>query len=146
MRNKILILSSALVLLLGAGIGTALFSSYGQITGYATVNQALTLDIMGSSNDVNYTMTVKQGEIKYSPEIKLVNAGSSVIPVNLTNMIVGGGTSDDVTMVIVNDDKNVTLDNPLMVPPEDMYVYVRYQFSPAANIGTYVFELNAIPV
>ena len=140
-----MILTGVLVLLLGAGVGTAIFSSYGQVTGYATVDQALKLDIMGSTNDVNYTMSAKQGEVDYSPQIKLVNSGSASIPVNLTNTILSGGTSNDVTITIVNDGKNITLDNPIMVPPEDMYVYVRYQFDPAANVGTYVFELNAIP-
>lgn len=140
-----MIISSALVLILGAGIGTAIFSSYGQITGYATVNQALTLDIMGSSNDVNYTMTSKQGELKYSPKIKLVNSGTAVIPVNLTNSIISGGTDEDVKIDIVNVGQNETLENPINVPPEDEYIYIRYQFSPAATVGEYVFELNAIP-
>jgi len=145
MKRKILAISGVLIVLLGAGVGTALFTSYGQITGYTTVEQALTLDIMGSSNDINYTMSVKQGETDYSPKIKLVNTGSSSIPVNLTNIIISGGTEDDVEMAIVNEGKNVTLDNPVMVPPEDAYIYVRYEFDPAANVGNYVFELNAIP-
>lgn len=145
MKQKILIASSVLVVLLGAGIGTAVFTSYGQVTGYSIVEQALKLDIMGSTNDINYTMTSKQGEIDYSPEIKLVNSGSASIPVNLTNIILSGGTSSDVVITIVNEGKNITLDNPIMVPPEDLYVYVKYQFDPAANVGNYVFELNAIP-
>ena len=146
MKQKILIASGVLIVLLGAGIGTAVFTSYGQITGYTIVDQALTLDIMGSSNDINYTMSVKQGETDYSPRIKLVNTGSSSIPVNLTNTLISGGTSDDVTMSIVNEGKNVTLDNPISVPPENLYVYIEYEFDPAANVGNYVFELNAIPV
>ncbi|MBU3905262.1 MAG: hypothetical protein KJ906_03890 [Nanoarchaeota archaeon] len=146
MKQKILIASGVLIVLLGAGIGTAVFTSYGQITGYTTVDQALTLDIMGSSNDINYTINVKQGEIGYSPRIKLVNSGSSAIPVNFTNNIISGGTSNDVTMVMVNEGKNITLDNPVTVPAEDAYVYIKYDFDPAANVGNYVFELNAIPV
>lgn len=145
MRNKVLILTGVLVLLLGAGVGTALFSSYGQVTGYATVEQALTLDIMGSSNDVNYTINVKQGEVVYSPKIKLVNSGTGMIPVNLTNSIISGGTLSDVTISVVNDGKNTTLENPIVVPPEDAYVYIRYEFDSAANVGNYVLELNAIP-
>ena len=146
MKQKILIASGVLIVLLGAGIGTAVFTSYGQITGYTTVDQALTLDIMGSSNDINYTMSVKQGETDYSPRIKLVNSGSSSIPVNLTNTLISGGTSSDVIMSIVNEGKNITLDNPITVPPENAYIYVKYEFDPAANLGNYVFELNAIPV
>ena len=145
MKRKILILSGLLIVLLSAGIGTAIFSSYGQITGYATVEQALKLDIMGSSNDVNYTVSAKQGETAYSPKIKLVNSADVSIPVNLTTGIISGGTSDDVVMSLVNEGKNITLTNPIIVPSSDAYVYVQYEFDPAANIGEYVFELNAIP-
>ena len=77
---------------------------------------------------------------------KLVNSGSSAIPVNFTNTIISGGTSADVTMSMVNEGKNITLDNPITVPPENAYVYVKYEFGPAANVGSYVFELNAIPI
>jgi len=145
MKKNILILSGALVLLLGAGVGTALFSSYGQITGYATVDQALRLDIMGSSNDVNYTISAKQGEIEYSPRIKLANSADASIPVNLTASIVSGGTVQDVELSIVNEGQNITLTNPVLVPPEDLSIYVKHEFDPAANVGNYVFELNAIP-
>ncbi len=145
MKRNILILTGILVTLLGAGIGTAIFSSYGQITGYATVEQSLTLDIMGSSNDINYTVTGKQGEKIYSPKIKLVNSADVSIPVNLTVSIIGGGTSEDVTLSIVNEGKNITMTNPIIVPTDDAYVYIEHEFDPAANIGTYVFELDAIP-
>ena len=145
MKQKILLATGILIVLLGAGIGTAVFTSYGQITGYATVDQALTLDIIGSSNDVNYTISAKQGETVYSPKIKLVNSGSAMIPVNLTNTIISGGTSDDVTISIVNEGQNITLENPITVPSSDTYVYIKYEFDPAANVGDYVFELNAVP-
>ena len=145
MKQKILIASGVLIVLLGAGIGTAVFTSYGQVTGYITIDQALTLDIMGSSNDINYTMNAKQGEIKYSPEIKLVNTGSSPIPINLTNSLISGGTLNDVTFSILNEEKNITLNNPITVPSSNLYVYIKYEFDPAANIGNYTFELNAIP-
>ena len=43
-------------------IAAAVISSYGTITGYATVDPAIKLDIYGSSNDENYTIKAKQGE------------------------------------------------------------------------------------
>ncbi len=145
MKKKIIALSAVVIVLLGAGVGTAIFSSYGQVTGYATVEQALKLDIMGSSNDLNYTMGAKQGETKYSPEIKLVNSADVPIELNITVQTVSGGTAEDVQVSVVNDGQNTTLTNPVSVPTSDAYIYIKHEFDSAANVGEYTFRVEAIP-
>ena len=145
MRNKILALVGILVTLLGTGVGLAILNSYGQITGYATVEQAIKLDIMGSSNDVNYTMSATQGDIKHSPEIKLVNSANSPVNLNITTSVTSGGTSQDVKLTVVDRNKNMTLTNPITVPVEDLYIYIQHEFNAAANLGNYTFKIEAVP-
>lgn len=145
MKNKMYIMVGVMITLLGTGIGLAVMNSYGTVTGYATVDQAIKMDIMGSSNDINYTVSAVQGDTKYSPEIKLVNSGDSPISLNITTSIVSGGTADDVTLSVVDENKNITLTNPIIVPTTDTYIYVRHDFDPAANLGTYTFRIEAVP-
>ncbi|MDD5416450.1 MAG: hypothetical protein PHU12_00560 [Candidatus Aenigmarchaeota archaeon] len=145
MKNKIFLIAGVMITLLGTGIGLAVLNSYGTVTGYATVEQSMKMDIMGSSNDINYTISAKQGETKYSPQIKLVNSADVPISINLTASIVNGGTSEDVKLSIVNDGQNTTLTNPITVPSSDMYVYVQHEFDSAASLGEYVFRIEAVP-
>ncbi|MBU3896325.1 MAG: hypothetical protein KJ697_00090 [Nanoarchaeota archaeon] len=145
MKNKIFIVAGVLVTLFGTGIGLAVLNSYGTVTGYATVDQAMKMDIMGSSIDINYTISAKQGESKYSPEIKLVNSANVPVNLNITATIISGGTSEDVVLSVVNDGKNTTLTNPIVVQPSDAYIYIKHEFSPAANLGEYSFKVEAVP-
>ena len=147
MNKKILIIVG-LLLTLGM-IGIAVISSYGSITGYATVEDAITLDVMGSSNDENYTLkSVHQGETKYSPEIKIVNHADVPIDVNITTSILpeSAGNESDVSLSIENEFQNETLQNPIKIPTTDLRVRIRHDFSPIASLGNYSFAFTVIPV
>lgn len=147
MNRKIVILIGAILAAIGIG-AAALISSYDSVTGYATVKQSIEFDIMGSSNDDNYTLNdVHQGEIVYSPKIKLKNHADVPIQVNLTTEILPGsvGNENDVKLSLVDENKTQTLENPVTVPTTDMYFYVKHEFSPSANTGNYSFLTTAIP-
>ena len=148
MEKKFLLIGIlAILFLTGAAFG--LISSYDSITGFATVNKAISLDIIGSSNDDNYTLTdVEQGETKWSPKIKIKNEADVPINVNLSVVILpqSAGNESDVTTSIWNENKNETLENPIEVSPDDMYFYVKHEFSPSANPGDYFFSVNVAPV
>jgi len=143
--KKIALVSAVLVVVCLIGAGSALMTNYGSMTGYATVEQALKLDIMGSSNDENYTLSAYQGETEHSPRIKLDNKADVPIPVNITTSILSGGTNNDVTLTIVDETKNITLSNPIMVPTTDISIYIAHEFATDANVGTYMFSVNAVP-
>jgi len=147
MNKKILIIVG-LLLTMGM-IGIAVISSYGSITGYATVEQAITLDIMGSSDDENYTLkSVQQGETKYSPEIKIVNQADVPIDVNITYGILpeSAGNENDVALSLENEFKNESLGNPITIPITDLRVYLKHEFSPLASLGNYSFQFSVTPV
>lgn len=129
-------------------IGVAVISSYGSITGYATVEQAIKLDIIGSSNDENYTMKVKQGETEYSPQIKIDNSANASIHVNITAEILPEsiGNENDVKISLVNEFKNETLTNPITITTTDFRFYLKYEFSQAASLGNYSFRIGVVPV
>ena len=143
--KKIIIITALVGVLLAAGIGTAIFSSYGSITGYTTIEQAIILDIMGSSNDQNYTLSGYQGETLFSPEIKLNNKADTNITVNVTVSLLVGNYSD-VNITITDDTKNNTIGNIIAVPTTDRYIRVKHQFYPNSSIGNYSFLIEAGPV
>ena len=145
MNKKILLVIGLLALGI---VGAAVISSYGSITGYATVEQAITIDIMGSSNDENYTLSsAHQGETKYSPEIKLVNDADVPIRVNVTAGISPGsiGNESDVKLNLVNEFKNETLTNPITVLTTDYRFYLEHNFSSSASLGNYSFKILVTP-
>jgi hypothetical protein len=145
MNKKILILIGLLSV---AALAGAVISSYGSITGYATVEQGITIDIMGSSNDETYNLNkVYQGDTEYSPEIKLVNKANRSIDVNVLLSILpeSSGNENDVTLSLVNEFKNETLTNPLTVPTTDLRIRVKHEFKDNANLGNYSFEINVVP-
>ena len=123
-------------------IGVAVVSSYGSITGYAIVEESITIDIIGSSNDDNYTINARQGETAYSPKIKLKNSADTEIDVivNITT-----DHPEDLKISMVDETKNSTLENPLIVPPEDLYFYIKKEIKPAASPGNYSFSIEVIP-
>lgn len=142
MKKMTVIVSAVLALFLLSAAGIAVISSYGSITGYATVDKSMSIDIIGSSNDINYTVSAHQGETVYSPKIKLNNALSKDMEVTIN------ATSDhpsDVKITIVDDTKNNTLSNPVTVPTDDLYFYVKKEFNPGASIGNYTFTIDILP-
>lgn len=142
MNKKILIAAGLLSL---AAVAVATLSSYGSVTGYATVEQAITIDIMGSSNDEFYNLnTVYQGDTEYSPEIKLVNKADKTIDVNI--LLQSSANESDVTLSLVNEFKNETLTNPISVPTTDMRFRVKHGFKNNANLGNYTFVVSVNPV
>jgi hypothetical protein len=145
--NKKILLVIGLVTTIGI-IGVAVISSYGTITGYTTVEQAIKLDIIGSSNDENYTLKVKQGETDYSPQIKIDNSANASIRVNITAEILpeSAGNESDVKISLVNEFKNETLINPVNITTNDFRFYLKHEFEPNANLGNYSFRITVVPV
>ena len=132
-----------------AALAGAVISSYGSITGYATVEQGITIDIMGSSNDETYNLNkVYQGDTEYSPEIKLVNKANRSIDVNVLLNILpeSSGNENDVTLSLVNEFKNETLTNPITVPTIDLRIRIKHEFKYNANLGNYSFNIDVVPV
>jgi len=144
--NKKILLVVGLVVTIGI-IGVAVISSYGSITGYTTVDQAIKLDIIGSSNDENYTLKVKQGETSYSPQIKIDNSANASINVNITAEILpeSAGNESDVKISLVNEFKNETLTSPINITTNDFRFYLKHEFSQAASIGNYSFRISVTP-
>lgn len=145
MNKKYLVLASLMTL---GVVAAAVISSYGTVTGYATVEQAIKLDIMGSSNDVNYTSSAKQGETDYSPQIKLDNSANASISVNITTEILpeSAGNESDVKLSLINEFKNETLLNPILVTTNDFKFYLKQEFKPSANLGNYSFRITVVPI
>jgi uncharacterized membrane protein len=134
-------------LMISGIVAAAVISSYGTVTGYATVDQAIKLDIMGSSNDENYTINAKQGEITYSPQIKVDNSANATIEINVTAEILPGsaGNESDVKLSLVNEFKNETLTNPITVTTNDFRFYLKQEFMSNANTGNYSFRATIVP-
>jgi len=146
MNKKIVLITMSLITI--GVVGMAVISSYGSITGYATVDQAIKLDIMGSSNDMNYTISIKQGEIEYSPQIKIDNSANASISANITAEILpeSVGNENDVKISLVNEFKNETLVSPIAITTSDFRFYLKHEFEPNANIGNYSFRITVNPV
>jgi hypothetical protein len=144
MNKKYLLLSCLATI---GVVASAVISSYGTVTGYATVSQSMRIDLMGSSNDLNFTENAKQGEIVYSPQIKLDNSASANMSVNITAQISpeSAGGEEDVALSFVNEFKNETLQNPVLVTTSDLKFYLMEEFAPNANIGNYSFIIEIVP-
>ena len=126
----------------------SVISSYGSVTGYATVNKAIKIDIIGSSNDNNYTLTdVHQGETKWSPKIKLINEADVSLNISIGIFILPGsaGNESDVNLTLWNENKNETLQIPVEIK-DNIYFYVKHEFYPNASPGNYSFSINVTPV
>lgn len=146
MENKIFIVIG---ILFSIGIAAySVISSYGSVTGYATVNKAIKIDIMGSSNDDNYTLSdVDQGETKWSPKIKIINQADVPLNISIAVLILPGsaGNESDVNSTLWDESKNETLEFPLEVN-SSAYFYVMHYFYPNASIGNYSFSISINPV
>jgi hypothetical protein len=145
MDKKIFLVAMSLVTIGVAGM--AVISSYGSVTGYATVESAVKMDIMGSSNDQNYTMSMKQGETAYSPQLKLDNSANASFYANITSSILPGsaGNESDISLSLVNEFKNETLANPVLVTTSDLRFYMKHEVKPNANLGNYSFGIEIYP-
>jgi hypothetical protein len=145
--NKKIVLVAMGLLTIGI-VGMAVISSYGTITGYATVEQAIKLDIIGSSNDENYTIKLKQGETDYSPQIKIDNSANASVYVNITAEILpeSAGNESDMSISLVNEYKNETLTNPVLISTNDFRFYLKHEVKPNANLGNYSFKMTVNPV
>ncbi|MFH1473378.1 MAG: hypothetical protein ABIE55_00635 [Candidatus Aenigmatarchaeota archaeon] len=145
MKAKILVLVGILTI---AALAGAVISSYGSITGYATVEQGITTDIYGSSNDETYDLkAVHQGETVYSPKIKLKNSMGEEVNVSVVFEILpdSAGNEEDLKFSIVNEGKNITLTNPITIPEDDLYFYIEHRFQPYAELGNYSFSIDVLP-
>lgn len=145
MKAKIPILVGILSI---AALAGAVISSYGSVTGYATVEQGISIDIYGSSNDESYDLkTVHQGEIVYSPKIKLKNSIDEPVDVNVVFEILpeSAGDEEDLNFSIVNEYKNETLTSPITIPTDDLYFYIEHQFQSYAELGNYSFSIDFNP-
>jgi len=145
MNKKILLATGILTL---AAVAIAGLSSYGSVTGYATVEKSILIDVMGSSNDEVYNLKdVHQGETVYSPRIKLKNQIDEEIDVNMVFEILSGSAGDDdIEFSVVDETKNTTLENPITVPADDLNFYVKHKFKADAELGNYTFTLDVNPV
>jgi hypothetical protein len=143
MNKKYLVLAGLLTMGI---VAAAVISSYGTITGYATVEPAIKLDIYGSSNDENYSLSAKQGEIKYSPQLKIDNSANASIAVNITaeTLPESAGNESDVEISLVNEFKNETIANPINVS-DYLRFYLKHEFKSNANIGNYSFRIYVVP-
>jgi hypothetical protein len=147
MKKELSILAAILGIIFSIGIVSGVISSYDSITGKAVVEKSIVLDIMGSSNDENYTLSdVNQGETKWSPKIKIDNKADVSLNVSLSVLILpnSAGNSSDVSVSFWNEDKNQTVENPILVN-ENFYFYVKHEFSPNATPGDYYFGIYANP-
>lgn len=132
------------------GISWAKITSYGRISGKVIVNQSITWDILetysdissSATNDTYYELeTTYQGETKWV-KIKIKNAADVNIPVNLDVSI----NSSDVNTSIWDVNKTVILSNPISIPSNDLYVWIKHEFSPSAALGEYFITLDVSPV
>ncbi len=142
--RKLLAVGVALIAMLAmVGMGAAIFSSYGRVTGYATLEQSLDIDIMGSSNDTFYSLRAYQGESVYSPKIKLVNRAS--VPINVSVNVTFEPNSNEISTSLWNENKTSQMSQDFSVPSSDLYFYVLHEFKPNASAGNYTFDIEVLP-
>lgn len=150
MNRKIAIAAAALGMLGLAVAGAAVLSSYGTITGAATVKPAISWDILESYSDVNTTATndtyygletTYQGETKWI-KVKIENAADVTLPVNVS---IENDRPAEVTVTVFDDNKSQPLTNPIQVPTTDRYIWLQHNFSAGAEPGTYGFSIDIGP-
>jgi len=146
MNKKYALAVSLILVLLLVGAAKAGLSSYGSISGYVTVEPALTWDIIKTGSDINETDDITysldrtyQGETKWA-KIKLKNSGDEPIKVNiLTN-----SSSEDINLSIWNEEKKTQL-TEVSIPPEDVYIWLKHEFSDSIEPGSYNFDMELVP-
>ncbi|MBU5557788.1 MAG: hypothetical protein QW751_02715 [Candidatus Aenigmatarchaeota archaeon] len=150
MNRKIIIVAAALGMLVLAGIGAAIISSYGTITGAAIVKPAISWDIIETGSDVNTSATndtyyqletAYQGDIKWV-KVKIKNNGNNTLPVNIS---IEGETAD-IELSVWDANKSMPLSNPIEVSTSDIYVWLRHEIRTNASPGSYSFTVSFLPI
>jgi hypothetical protein len=145
--RKIIILAAVIAMMLCVG-GYAVVTSFGTITGYATVKPAFSFDILESYSDVNTTATddssytlepAYPGETKWV-EIKIKNAASSPLISNITLT-----TNAECDLSLWNKDKTVMFSNPVNITSGDFYIWIKHTFKTSASLGQYSFTIDLLP-
>jgi hypothetical protein len=137
------------------GLAAAIVSSYGSISGYATVQSAISWDVLESYSDVDNSRTndthyqlesTYQGETKWL-KIKISNAADTPINISLTVSVLPGsaGGAGDVALTVWDADRNATLTNPILIPTSDLYLWIEHAFSSSAIPSSYEFALDIAP-
>jgi len=149
MNNKIIMVAAAFGMLALAGVGAAIISSYGTMTGAAIVQSAISWDIIETGSDVNSTATndtyyvletTYQGETKWV-KIKIDNRANGTIPVNISI----AGSTEDIGITVWDVTKSSMLTNPIEVPTTDIYIWLRHDILATASPGSYNFEVSFVP-
>ncbi|MEM5804749.1 MAG: hypothetical protein QXU82_02780 [Candidatus Aenigmatarchaeota archaeon] len=149
MSSRLVALSAALFSLLGLGAVAAFVSSYGAITGYATVEPSISFEIMESYSDVVYNETEgsryvlwdpHQGETKWV-EIKVVNRADTCLRLvlNVTS------SNPGITTSIWGFNRSQELSNPVIASPGNTYFYIRHYIRPDADPASYTFFVDLLP-
>jgi len=126
-----------------AFVGASFAVSFASITGYATVKNPIYLDIIGSSDDTQYSLgTVYGGESVWSPKLKLVNNADTATRLNVSIQVVSGNPSD-IAFEIWDENKTSKLQNPIELNKGYMYFYIKHIFSPSAE-GNYSFKVDVL--
>lgn len=145
--KKIIIAAIVCIGLLCAG-GYAVVTSFGTITGYATVKPAFSFDILESYSDVNTTATddssytlesVYPGETKWV-KIKIKNAASTPLVSNITL-----STNSECDLSLWNNDKTQMFGNPVNITSGDFYIWIKHAFRTSASPGQYSFTIDMLP-
>jgi len=151
--RKLWALALSVFLALAIGKASALISSYGGATGYALVQQSVSVQVVEQYSDVLYNASNEtyyelydphQGETKWV-ELKLSNDADVALSVNVTAIIAKGDPAS-VNMSRWNIHKNVSLDNPITLWAGGYtYVYLKHVISQAASPGEYGFLISVTP-
>jgi hypothetical protein len=149
MNNKIILVAAAFGMLALAGVGAAIISSYGTMTGAAIVQSAISWDIIETGSDVNSTATNDthyvletsyQSDTKWV-KVKIENRANGTVSVNVSIV----GSTEDIGITVWDADKGSELSNPLQVPSTDMYIWLRHDILATATPGSYIFEVGLLP-
>lgn len=142
-RKKIMLAAVAIFL---AFVGSVFAAKFAGIKAYATVDRAIKIDIIGSSNDESYSLgTVYQGESKWSPKIKLINNADRPFNINISISVISGNASD-VSFEIWDETKSNKLTNPYTLSSGSTYFYILHNFSENIAPGNYTFAIDVLSV
>jgi len=147
MRLLIIVVAALLAI---SGMAWAAITSYGKISGSATVSQAISWDLIETGSDVNTALTndttyvletTYQGETKWV-KIKIINSADVAIPVNV---LVSYNQSSDLNITKWDENKTAQISNPINVPNPSVYIWLKHQFSSSATPGIYYFDVDIVP-
>jgi len=139
------------ILLLGSGLGFALVTTYGSITGSATVAPAIS-----SISPAAYVLSdVNQGETKFQ-QVDITNDADVAIEADVLPSVASVPAGEDpsaVTLSLTDFDEvgsactDTAISNPTTLGAGSVTtVCVKHVFNPAATPGDYGFEVAVNPV